>query len=502
MIRVKNANDYLATKQIITIPFTSKGIYDYCYDCRLFKCFGKTIQRDLRLLEQWLGQWRINVEKRAGAGVMLSAENIADLLHLDHLLGAECEGETPNETSISKLSERYFISGASIVNDLRVIESWLAPLGLSLIRSPSGTHIEGSEGQVRQAMALLINGIINHNEPQGVVYSRLDPGSYKALVHYFGEEEVLFVQSLLLDMENELSWSLGEPYYVNIFTHILIMMYRNTHGNALSREEDQTRQYDENIFNVASQMIHKIEQRIAHTLPDDEVWFIYQYIISSGVAIDGQKDVSIISHMQASNEARLITWRLITVFSDIVDCDFSEDSALYDGLLVHIKPLINRLNYRIHIRNPLLEDIKAELADVWRLTQYVVNQVFKTWGKNAVSEDEVGYLTVHFQAAMERQIARKRVLLVCSTGIGTSHLLKSRILRAFPEWTIVDVISAANLSQVLPDNIELIISTINLPTVTMPVAYVTAFLMMPILSGSLNGDYGKLHHATSRVVEI
>ncbi|MGK3717312.1 hypothetical protein, partial [Escherichia coli] len=39
-----------------------------------------------------------------------------------------------------------------------------------------------------------------HNEPQGVVYSRLDPGSYKALVHYFGEEEVLFVQSSLLNV--------------------------------------------------------------------------------------------------------------------------------------------------------------------------------------------------------------------------------------------------------------------------------------------------------------
>ncbi|VCV73203.1 hypothetical protein BANRA_00060 [Escherichia coli] len=149
MIRVKNANDYLATKQIITIPFTTKGIYDYCYDCRLFKCFGKkTIQRDLRLLEQWLEQWRITVEKRAGAGVMLDSKNITDLLHLDHLLGAECEeidgvmnnarrvkiasqllSETPNETSISKLSERYFISGASIVNDLRVIESRLRRWG-------------------------------------------------------------------------------------------------------------------------------------------------------------------------------------------------------------------------------------------------------------------------------------------------------------------------------------------------------------------------------------
>ncbi|MDO1920809.1 hypothetical protein Q2378_27590, partial [Escherichia coli] len=83
-----------------------------------------------------------------------------------------------------------------------------------------------------------------------------------------------------------------------------------------------------------------------------------------------------------------------------------------------------------------------ELAVVWRLTLYVVNQVFKTWGENAVSEDEVGYLIVHFQAAMELQIARMSVLLVCSTGIGTSHLLKIRILRGFPDRMIVDVLSA------------------------------------------------------------
>ncbi|EEW2339164.1 TPA: hypothetical protein ACHS8T_004524, partial [Escherichia coli] len=84
-----------------------------------------------------------------------------------------------------------------------------------------------------------------------------------------------------------------------------------------------------------------------------------------------------------------------------------------------------------------------------------------------------------------------------------SHLLKSRILRAFPEWTIVDVISAANLSQVLPDNIELIISTINLPTVTMPVAYVTAFFNdADIKRVTEMVITEKLHHATSRVVEI
>ena len=455
----------------------------------------KTIQRDLRILEPWLAEWNIGINKRAGAGVMLSADNVTDLLHLDQLLGTEGDdadgmmnnsrrvkiasqllSETPHETSISKLSERYFISSASIVNDLKVIESWIAPLGLTLIRSQSGTHIEGSESSVRQAMA--------------------------SLVHYFGEEDVLFVQSLLQEMENDLCWSLGEPYYVNIFTHILIMMYRITRGNALPKKDDNASTFDENIFAVASRMIQRIEQRIAHPLPEDEVWFIYQYIISSGVVIEEHNDVSVIGHMHSSDEARLITHRLIATFADMVDSDFSQDVALYDGLLIHIKPLINRLNYQIRIRNPLLDDIKGELQDVWRLTQCAVNRVFSGWGEQAVSEDEIGYLTVHFQAAMERQIARKRVLLVCSTGIGTSHLLKSRILRAFPDWTIVGVVSAGSLPSVLTDDIELVVSTINLPAIPLPVVYVTAFFNdADIKRVTETVITEKLHRATSLVVE-
>ncbi len=422
------------------------------------------MQRDLRLLEPWLSEWKITIDKRAGAGVILSADNITDLLYMDQLLGSEGDdadgmmnnsrrvkiasqllSETPHETSISKLSERYFISSASIVNDLKVIESWITPLGLSLIRSQSGTHIEGSESGVRQA---------------------------------------------------------GEPYYVNIFTHILIMMYRITRGNALPRKEESITTCDENIFSIASRMIQHIEKRIAHPLPEDEVWFIYQYIISSGVVIEEHNDVSVIGHMHSSDEARLITHRLIATFAEMVDSDLSQDTALYDGLLIHIKPLINRLNYQIRIRNPLLEDIKGELQDVWRLTQCAVNRVFSGWGERAVSEDEVGYLTVHFQAAMERQIARKRVLLVCSTGIGTSHLLKSRILRAFPDWTIVGVVSAGSLPTVLTDDIELVVSTINLPAVAMPVVYVTAFFNdADIKRVTETVITEKLHRATSLVVE-
>ena len=69
----------------------------------------------------------MTIDKRSGTGVMLIADNVTDLLQLDQLLSNEGEdsdvmmnnsrrvkiasqllSETPRETSINKLSERYF----------------------------------------------------------------------------------------------------------------------------------------------------------------------------------------------------------------------------------------------------------------------------------------------------------------------------------------------------------------------------------------------------------
>ncbi|MDE1514671.1 transcription antiterminator [Vibrio sp. dsl-7] len=457
----------------------------------------KTIQRDLNIINDYLADSNVQVDKKVGAGILLVAGNTADFMQLELQLNGESEdadsimgharrikivswllSETPKETSINKLSERFYISNASVVNDLRIIEDWITPLGLQLIRSQSGTRIKGNENNVRQAMAALINGLINHQEPGLVNHSRLDPGSYKALVQYFGEDEVSFVQVLLQEMEQELAYPLGEAYYINIFTHILIMMRRRTKGNLLDNLDHVSNQrLDDPVFFVAGKMVEKIEQYIGLPLPEDEVWFIYQYIISSGVLVV-ENQVSTQIHTELfSHEAHDVTSDLVKSFSQLINIDLSLDNQLYDGLMVHIRPLINRLHYQINIRNPLLDDIKNELVDVYNLTRIAVENVFARCTQQRVSDDEVGYLAVHFQAAIERQITHKRVLLVCSTGIGTSHLLKSRILRAFPDWEIVASVPASNLQTVNQKTApDLIISTIHVPEIDTPVVYVTAFL--------------------------
>ncbi|MDF7786435.1 transcription antiterminator [Pantoea stewartii] len=456
----------------------------------------KSIYRDLQSLEPWLHGWQAQLVKLPGRCVALETYDHEQRLRLQQHVASDDNWsaglsnnarrvkilsqllrDAPRETSISKLSERYFISHASIVNDLKVIEEWLQPLALELVRSQSGTHVAGSEQALRQAMVLLINDVMQHNTGSNMALPRLDPGSYQALIHYFGEEDVAFVQRLLQKMEQQLGYPLSDAYYLNLSTHILIMIHRMAQGKALSLPLAlSASEMDNRILKIARQMVVQIEQRLGQSAPADEVGFIYQYIISSGIVVE-ERGSHMLSHSPFSNTAsRNITLELIHCFSAFIQKDLSTDSLLFEGLLFHIKPLLNRLKYHITIRNPLLDDIKAELQDIFTLTQRAMQVTAERFHYGPIADDEIGYLCVHFQAALERQIAHKRILLVCSSGVGTSHLLKSRILRAFPDWIIVGVISASTLDDFCQQEpVDLVISTIHLDISTLPTVYVTAF---------------------------
>ncbi|MBZ7658640.1 hypothetical protein FML22_25335, partial [Klebsiella oxytoca] len=63
----------------------------------------------------------------------------------------------------------------------------------------------------------------------------------------------------------------------------------------------------------------------------------------------------------------------------------------------------------------------------------------------------------------------------CSSGVGTSQLLYSRIIKAFPDWEIIDIVPGSRLKETLAEKkCDLIISTIRIEEMMIPVAYVSA----------------------------
>ena len=71
----------------------------------------------------------------------------------------------------------------------------------------------------------------------------------------------------------------------------------------------------------------------------------------------------------------------------------------------------------------------------------------------------------------------KRVVLCCSTGIGTSHLLKKRIQNTFPDIEIIDAISLNRLKKMDLSEVDFVISTIKMnEKISCPVVNVSVLL--------------------------
>ena len=91
--------------------------------------------------------------------------------------------------------------------------------------------------------------------------------------------------------------------------------------------------------------------------------------------------------------------------------------------------------------------------------------------------DEISYLATYFQAALENSTSEKRVLVVCHSGYGTSQLLATRLKKAFPQWTIVDVVSVHMLKNMDMSDIDFIVSTVDVDIKDKMHIVVSALLM-------------------------
>ncbi|MSE18913.1 PRD domain-containing protein, partial [Pantoea agglomerans] len=165
----------------------------------------------------------------------------------------------PKSSSISELADKYFISRASIVNDLKTLEAWLHQFDLTLLKSRVGTSIKGSDHNIRMAMkALVLKSIYNR---QDMMESRLDESTLQELSEKFGQQAVHFTLQLINFIEQQLQYTISDPYYINLFTHILVLIHRShspmhrTDARAVS----MNRVSDHHAWQVSLAVIERIE---------------------------------------------------------------------------------------------------------------------------------------------------------------------------------------------------------------------------------------------------
>ena len=144
---------------------------------------------------------------------------------------------------------------------------------------------------------------------------------------------------------------------------------------------------------------------------------------------------------------------------------FDGDFELFTLLALHMMPLVVRIQYGLNMPNPIIKDIKLKMADAYECA-VIASQVIQDEYHKPIAEGELGYLALHYSMAIERlqeQTKMKNIVIICSSGMGTSSILKKRLMKKFDiDDSHIQVYDAQSIRSVNLSHIDYIISTVKL----------------------------------------
>ncbi|MDK2868307.1 MAG: mannitol operon transcriptional activator [Clostridiales bacterium] len=374
------------------------------------------------------------------------------------------------------------VSEATISYDMDKIEPWFNKREINLVRKPGfGVYLEGSETQFRKA---IVDFLYEHYEHQELV-ALLETGLYQEnMVEALIDRDVLInVTALLRQYETMIARRLTDAAYMGLLIHLAIAIQRTTRGERIAMNPELLKELQRDAhYEVAGMIGQSIQSKFGIAFPEDELGYITMHLKGSKLktsALVDENDVMISNY-----EISKLASKMMSVFKAESGYDLSDDERLLVGLVSHLKPALARMKLQLDIRNPLLDKIKEMYPEIFIMslkTTAVIHDRFDV----DVPEAEAGYIAMHFGAAIERfrkaQIVLRdiRVGVVCSSGIGTSSLLYSRLSKLFPKLTIAAQFSKEDILIGKADvyGVELLISTIALEKTAVPVVTVNPLLL-------------------------
>jgi mannitol operon transcriptional antiterminator len=441
---------------------------------------ARTIHRDLEPASKFLASHDLTLVRQAGRGIKVEGQASARARALEALSGMSSPALTPEERRVSllgmllasdepiklrALASRSKVSVGTVSRDLDEAEDWLAPFGLSLLRKRGyGVQVLGAEDDRRQAMGQLVLQDLD----EAAFLSSLEESDEHStdstdrisgnLMGMIDEGRLRTVKTLTREAVEGLPYAIADGALVNLSVHVAVMIERLLRGGEIEMDGEVLQRLRETVeYDNARNLAGAIEEDFRLDVPEEEVAYLTQHLRGTKLRQDDEldryfksSDLEIASRVKA----------LIHYVSEQTGVTLAGDSSLYTGLLAHIERAIHRLRENMRISNPLLYEMKEDYPALFELVDRGMKKVFV----EQIPEEEVGFVAMHFGAALDREQGNfpNSVLIICPSGISSSKILASRLEKAFPQIQQIHNASLFELDALDANEFDLVVSTVSL----------------------------------------
>ncbi|MGN7456207.1 BglG family transcription antiterminator [Paenibacillus pasadenensis] len=441
---------------------------------RRIQVSSRTVHRELDALEGYLHRKGARLLRKAGSGLRLEADE-ERLLRLKRELDAPEEAEFSAEErqlhllarllgsaepiKLFGLASEMKVTVPTVSADLDDLEAWIAANRLELVRRRGyGIELAGAETARRDAVRALQRLRLDDLALLSLDEERLRHPIDESIADLSGTSRMPEIEDVLWRWEEEQDdHPLSEQAYTDLLVRLAIAAERIGRGHVAPLSElEELRGYYRRPAPETERLCDLLQEETGLTYGESERHYAQLLLERAARRSAGPLPAEDL-------ELATIVRQLIRRMDEIGGGDYESDRSLRDGLYAHLKAALERIAAGQRIRNPLLEAVRKDYAELFAQVRAASDAALRNW---TVPEEEIAFLVMHFGASLERrqQLSQPlRAIIVCTSGIGSSRMLATRLGKEFPQLDLVQQASWYEASRIPPSAYDIIISTVDLP---------------------------------------
>ena len=442
---------------------------------------SRTVRSDVKRLQELLEVHGIKISAITNRGYKLERQDVYDVLvnvlpevssqevlsdknkRVLYLVGYFLEALLKNKSvTQGELADEMYVALSSLKIYLNELREFLSNYFLQIVTYRNeGLRLQGDENDIRTC-------IVNYQREVR------NPHIHELIFNEVSSQEINF---LVEEVMNQCSLQLTDVAKESLCLQMALAVRRSAEGHLAICSSSVAQELEKSFeYRIAKEMVNALYKATGKDIPYNEVFYLSKCLLTGkklSVTPESIKEKTFRSENADSIGDKLsdLVDEILYAIEKNYGLDFGNDEYLKEGLLLHLRIAIAQVSFRMGMRNDLLSSIKNEYPLAFQLG-ILAARIVRERVQIVFHENEIGYIALHFGAAMSRNHIKesdvsKKIIIVGSVGFGISVMLKTKIKEYFRNrLNILGVLPIYKLNADWLKQADYILSTVPLKNVS------------------------------------
>ena len=390
--------------------------------------------------------------------------------------------------NVDKLVKLLNRSRGTIFNDLNSIRKNLLQNKLELIwHKNKGYFISGNEINIRETILHLLFKVFPTSDLLNYCKENWDKDSSSPLIElnfnnsffYLHKYPLRYYWDLIYFCEKQYHFNLNDVARIELSMYLCLIIHRNLYKHNIDVKFQKDYSSIREEFIIGKQIVDQLEKKHQINLGQSESAYLALKLQFANQKRFGLSKNT--SKIPSSNEIHEVVKEIINYASQYLHPCLKTDQELFNGLCDHFETSINRIRNKLFINNPYLHEIQNQYQYIFQISKLYLN-FLKDKIDVEFPDDEIGFVSMQFAAAMERLHLNPQkeivVSVICEEDSSVLIFMLARIRAEFPNIHIKSTFTVGEIRRELINNnlYDLVLSTIPINFLDLPFVVISPFI--------------------------